>query len=213
MTFNPLILKFGIFLDMLSTHEQIGFQSSLQGNSRIDAIVANILESHASSYIKKDYRKLWGNDEMFYNGPGFEIPTIGLGRIMHREYHYDSDNLANIDMYHLVESVWYLMRIIEVFETDYIPILQYRGPLYLSRHNLDIAPIADPQIHENIERLQIYADGNRSCMDISALIGLDFFGVRNFFDQLIGKDLVIKKERKPSADDTGYIDCIAKGTK
>ena len=196
-------LKFGIYLDMLSSHEPIGFQTSMQANSLLDKVTENVLNSHASTMLKQDFRKLWGNDETFYNGPGFNIPTVGLGRGMHREYHYNTDDLEHMNLYHMEESAWFLMRIIEVFETDYVPKLRYRGPLYLSKYGLYIDPTVDPQGYDNLERMQALADGVRSCMDIANALDVDFYFVRDFFDKLRDAELINRLDRVPQEIDQG----------
>ena len=83
-------MKYGVFLDMVSTHEPLGYQESMQGNSLFDKVFLNVFESHKEVFIHKEFRGLWGNDETFYNGAGFKIPTLGMGRGMHREYHYNT---------------------------------------------------------------------------------------------------------------------------
>ncbi len=179
-------LRYGIYLDMLSNHELMGFQSSMQGNSLIDCIVKNIFKNHLINYLEKPYRKLWGNDEMFFNGNSFMIPMIGIGRGMHRDYHHSSDNLENVDLYHLAESVWILRRIIEAFEKDFIPSLNYKGPLYLSRYGLEF----NVEIMKNIEIMQVLANGKNSCVDIALELDMDIFLVLNFFHKLNEKGLI-----------------------
>jgi aminopeptidase-like protein len=188
---------------MLINHEPIGFQHSMQGNARIDRIVKNVLTSHTETHIETPYRELWGNDEMFYNGPGFHVPVIGLGRGMHREYHYDTDNFENIDKYHMVESAWFIMRMIEVFETDYVPVRTFDGPLYLSRYGLYVDPTIAREAARKVERMQALIDGERSVMDIADKLDLDYFFVRDFCDQLAEKGLIEKRPRDPRAGDQG----------
>ena len=194
-------LKYGIFLDMLSTHETLGFQDSAFPDSRIDRITLNVMKSHTNTYLHKDYRKLWGNDETFYNGPGFHIPTIGIGRGMHREYHYNTDDLSNMSLYNMEDSCWVLMRIIEVFETDYVPLLQYNGPLYLSRYGLFLDPYQNREGYDALEKMQILANGKKSCFEIAEECGVDFFFVRNFFDRLIELGL---SEKNSDYETHGY---------
>jgi aminopeptidase-like protein len=198
-------LKFGVFLDMLSTHEPLGFQESMQGNSLFDRVTLNVFKSHKEVYIHREFRKLWGNDETFYNGAGFKIPTLGIGRGMHREYHYNTDNLENMSLYNMEESAWILMRIIEVMESDYIPVLSYIGPLYLSRYGLFINKHEDPEGYANLEKIQALADGQLSCFDISDKLDLDFYFVRNFFDKMLEKDLITRIERNPIEADSGFL--------
>ena len=198
-------MKFGIFLDMLSNHEPMGFQFSMQGNSRIDEVAANVFYSHLPFYLEKPYRQLWGNDEMFYNGAGFNIPTLGIGRGEFREYHYNTDNLDNMNIYHMIESVWLLYRITDVFETDYIPLRNYQGPLYLSKYGLYVDPTIDRNLPRKIEKMQVLMDGNNSCFDIAKTLSLDFFFVRDFCDNAVKLGLLKKLERIPRAEDQGCI--------
>jgi len=182
-------MKYGVFLDMLSTHEPIGFQESAFGDSRIDKIILNVMKYHANTYLHREFRKLWGNDETFYNGAGFNIPTIGVGRGMHREYHYNTDNLDNLSLYKMEESCWILLRMIDVFETDAVPILNYKGPLYLSRYDMFIDHKEDRKGYDATEKMQILADGRNSCFDIADRLDLDFFFVKDFFQKLEDRDL------------------------
>ena len=199
-------LHMGVYLDMVTTYSPLGFQRSLQGNSRFDAITRNVMLSHTPTPVERPYRKLWGNDETFYNGTGYQIPTLGMGRLMHREYHYDSDNLENLSRYHLKETIWVLQRIVEVLETDYIPVPNFKGPVYLSKYGMSAALGFDvPGWRENVERIQFLMDGEHSIMDIAELLGLDFFLVRGFLDQFVEKGLATKKARPVKPSDTGSI--------
>jgi len=198
-------MKYGVFLDMVSTHEPLGYQESMQGNSLFDKVFLNVFESHKEVFIHKEFRGLWGNDETFYNGAGFKIPTLGMGRGMHREYHYNTDNLENMSLYNMEETVWILMRIIEVMESDYIPVLSYLGPLYLSRYGLFINKHEDYDGYINSEKIQALADGKLSCFDIAHKLKLDFYFVRNFFDSMLEKDLITRIERNPQESDSGFL--------
>ena len=171
----------------------------------MDHVVRNVMQSHTDTSLTRPYRELWGNDETFYNGPGFLIPTVGVGRGMHREYHYDSDNLENMNLYHMVESAWLLTRISEVFETDYVPVRTYNGPLYLSRYGLYIDPTLDRQAARNVEKMQVLIDGERSCMDIAREFDTDFFFIRDFFDDMAQHGLLTKQPRLPQPQDSGTL--------
>lgn len=62
-------LRYGIYLDMLSTGGEIGFSRSFNGNTYIDKIIKNILSNKFNTHIDASYRGIAGNDEMFYDGP------------------------------------------------------------------------------------------------------------------------------------------------
>lgn len=196
-------IRFGIYLDCITTNECLGFQGSMQGNAIIDKITKNVLNSHNSVIIEKPYRELWGNDETFYNGPGFEIPIIGLGRAMYREYHYSSDNLHNLNIYSAIHALWNLNRIIEVFETDFVPVREFEGALYLSRYDLYIDPVKDKEGARSIEKINTLMDGVRSCFDIAECLNIDYFFVLNYCLQLRSKNLIMVKNRKLNTEDFG----------
>lgn len=198
-------LRFGVYLDMLTSNEAMGFQTSMQGNSRMDVVVRNVFTSHLATYAQRPYRKLWGNDETFYNGPGFLIPTLGIGRTEFREYHYDTDSMENFSPYKAEESAWILRRITEVFETDYIPMINFKGPLYLSRYGLYIDPNQDPKGADNLERMLALIDGTRSCMDIAEILDTDFFFVRDFCNTLEDRGLAKRRPRPVHAKDSGSL--------
>ncbi len=182
-------IKGGIYLDMLSNHQPLAFQRSFLGDSVIDKVVRNILRSHMLTLLEYDYRRLWGNDEMFYSSVGFSIPVVGLGRLMHREYHFSSDNLENINHYHLKESFWILQKIVSLLEQDFIPVLNYKGPLYLSRYFSDKnLPFSD-NFWQYIEKIQWETINKKSILEISEKFSLDFFEVYQFFSLLIKQNL------------------------
>ncbi len=184
-------LKFGLYCDMLSNHEPIGFQKSFQGDTKFDFLFDNVVTSHAGSHLPTmGYRQMWGNDEPLYTGPGFEIPTGSLIRGMSREYHFDSDNMDALDDYHLVESLWILQRAVEMLEIDFVPVRNFKGPIYQSRYGLYIDPTKNRRGADVLESIQILMDGERSLMDIAREVGVDFFFVYDIVRQMEGQGLV-----------------------
>ena len=130
---------------------------------------------------------------MFYNGPGFDIPTLGIGGGHHSYYHFDRDDFDMLNLNQLEMSLEILLKIIEVLETDFVPVRKFRGPLYLSRYGLYIDPKLDRKGYDNLEQIQMLMDGNRSCFDISHELDVDFFFVRRFCEQVYEKQLIEKR--------------------
>ena len=188
-------LKNGIYLDMLGNRQNFAYQSSFQADSPLDRIVLNVFKSQLPTFGVFDYRGLWGNDEMFYSGPGFCIPTLGIAGSRHPEYHYNTDNLDLVDFDQLALAVDLLMKIIDVAETDYVPVLMYKGPLFLSKYNLYIDPKINQSGYKNIEAIQILANGEKSCFEIADELGIDYFWTKDFFDKLKRHSLIEKREK------------------
>lgn len=199
-------LHAGIYLDMLTSSQPLGFQTSMQGDSRMDQVFRNVLASHTMLPIEKPYRALWGNDETFYNGPGYNVPTVGMGRLMHREYHYDSDNLDNFLPYACEESAWVLWRVAQVWEQDFVPRVTFTGPLYLSRYGLYIDPVRHPKEAGSLERMVAMMNGRHSCLDIALALDGDFYMVHKFARRMVELGLAeaLPRDPRPADSGTGY---------
>lgn len=187
-------LKYGFFLDMLGNGKPLGFSRSYGGDSRVDLITHDVMEHYLEGHIEMPYRSLWGNDEMFYDGPDFRIPTIGIGRDKFKYYHTDKDNVENCNFTQLEESLTMLQKIVHVFESDCVPKRQYRGPLYLNRFKLYIDPQKDPKGYQSLQDIQILMDGRRSCSEIAQLLEIDYRFVRAFAHELQQRGLALLQE-------------------
>jgi aminopeptidase-like protein len=184
-------IHYGIFLDMLANSHPLSFSRSFDGNSYIDKIARNVLQQHEPDYVEAPYRGLYGNDEMFYDGPDYKIPTLGLCRYPFQFYHTELDDLEHCDFEKLEQSLNLLLEIIDVFETDCIPSRAYKGPLYLSKYNLYIDPKINPQGYTHLQEAQILMDGTRSCLEIAQQLGIDYSFVRAFAAELCKHKLAV----------------------
>lgn len=182
-------LSYGVFLDMMGVEAPLGFQRSYAGDTRMDLAARTALASIPDSF-ERPFRRLYGNDEMFYDGPGFGIPTIGMGRAPFHEYHTDKDDLERCSLDRLEESYETLRTIVRAFEDDFVPVRRYRGPVQLSRYGLYIDPKIDPKGYDSLHDIQMLMDGERSCMDIAMALDVTYPFVRDFCAALRGVGLV-----------------------
>lgn len=127
---------------------------------------------------------------MFYNGPYYKIPTVTLGQDIPEYYHTSGDDYSNICFDKIDEYEKLIFNIIDIIETDYIPVLKYKGPLCLSRHGLFMDIKVNPDAYIHTEAMQILADGSRSCFDIACACGAEYEFVKDFFDKIIEKNCV-----------------------
>lgn len=190
----------GFYLDMLANGRPLGYQTSSSGRSYVDMATANVLSHHVPDAFHSDFRDLWGNDEMFYDGPDFFIPTVGMGRELFDDYHTDNDDLAHLDAGQLADSLAVLERIVDAFETDYVPVRTYRGPLYQSRYDLYVDVKTNQQGYFQLQNIQALMDGRRSCLEIAGELGVDFEFVRGFADRLGELGLAQRREHAATRD-------------
>ena len=182
-------LRYGMFLDMMGNGQRMGFSRTYRGDSLIERIVRHVLATRTDDFFEAEYRNLWGNDELFYDGPDFRIPTIGLGRDRFVHYHTDKDDPENCDYDQLLESIDLLKKVVEIFENDKVVTRAYRGPLYLSRHGLYIDPKIDRKGYRSLQEIQIEMDGVSSNFEIAERLGITYDFVDNFANELIARGL------------------------
>lgn len=178
------LIRGGIYTDMFGNGQPFGWQTSFSADSAIDRVTENVFDHHVPGHIRRGYRRLWGNDETFWNGCGVGVPTVGVACGEYPEYHFDDDDPSLVDPDGLERSVLLLERIIDVFETDFVPVPKFRGPVYLSRYGLYIAPEESRHGYDTLEAVQILMNGERSCFEIALKAGADFFFVRDFCRRL-----------------------------
>lgn len=181
------------FLDLIGADTDFAFSTSFFGDSFIDKLVEHIFTHKNQPFHKYEYRQLIGNDEMFYNGPYYKIPTVTLGQNEPDNYHSSDDNYNNINFNKIDDYEKIIFDIIEVLETNYTPVLKYKGPLCLSRYNLYIDCISNPAGYRHIDGAQIYANGCNSCFDIALKTGASYDFIKTFFNQLIKINLAEAK--------------------
>jgi len=142
----------------------LGYSASYFGDSLADYVVEDLLKKRKKAFKRYSYRELWGNDELFYDGPDYNIPTIGLGRSNFRSYHLSSDDLSTLHKRSYSESLKFLKEIVSSFESDRIIKRRYKGPLYLSRYNYYIDPKEDLNGYQNLQKIQISLDSKKSTL-------------------------------------------------
>jgi len=186
---EPNNLAYGVYLDMLGNGADLCYSHSFNGNSYIDQIMRNNFKYRKQPFEEYPYRGLWGNDEMFYDGPSFEIPMIGLGRKPTKDYHHSTDDLEHCDFNQLEDTLNSLKEMVSVFEQDVTIKRLYEGPLHLSRYNLYIDSKTDPEGYSSIQAIQILMDQGLSLLDIARKLDISFKFVRQFADELIKHNL------------------------
>jgi aminopeptidase-like protein len=179
-------IRGGMYLDFLGNGNPISGQSSFSGDSLMDKVLANVLQHHGNDARFVGFRELCGNDEIFYDGPGYHIPMPGLAADVAETYHSDADDLEHTHWEQLDEAVDLLLHMSSVLEDDVVPTLNYKGPLYLSGHGLQNRFGGYGRF---LQSAQTLVDNKRSCFEIAWNLGVDFSILREFFGALAELDL------------------------
>ena len=108
--------KYALLLKSVGNNNTIKLQHSSAGNSEIDNLATKYLKKSKEKYISGKFRSIYGNDEIIFDSPGYNIKTISLTRYPFREYHTDHDTPEKISKKHLNKSYNILKNIIFDFE-------------------------------------------------------------------------------------------------
>lgn len=169
----------GLTLACLGDDAGLTYKKSFGGNSRIDRIASDVVESRDGGGATIDFFP-FGYDERQYNSPGFRLPVGSLMRSRHGtfpEYHTSGDDLSFISEHQLEDALVTVETIIARLQDDPVfrnlapfgePQLGTRG-LYASVQNA-----AQPdQMQYALLWMLNYSDGTHGIAEISNESGID----------------------------------------
>jgi len=136
---HPEVIKLsigGFFSEMLGTSGPMVGQRTRRKDSYWNSLLENALSKSGLAYKIVDFMKSASNDEKVLDSPGVDIPTFSITRSPYPEYHTSDDNINLIDIDRLRETRDVLQGIIDFAESDYIPVLNQPGPIFLSGYGL-----------------------------------------------------------------------------
>lgn len=192
-------MKAGINLDMMGNNNIHHLQFSKLGNTLLDKVATDVLKKRKAKYSSGPFLDKVINDEKVFDGPGIDIPMISLSRFPYPEYHTSADNIDIISIKKLKDSKAAVLEVINTYDKkfdinnkNYIPKRTYKGLLFLSGYGLWVDWQKDFELNNNIEKILLNLEGDKSIYEIAELLGMDFYTVLNFIDKLLKKGLVKK---------------------
>jgi len=185
-------LKYGIFLEMLGNDNIHALQLTRQGNTRLDRIARYVIKRKLTNFREGPFRKIIGNDEMVFNGPGVNVPMISISRFPYPEYHTSDDNPGIISEENLIESKNLILEILNILDSDYIPQRKFKGPVFLSGYSLWVDWRVNKKLNENIEQIMLRLEGDKSIFDIAEELDMEFNDVLNYMNKFLEKGLITK---------------------
>jgi aminopeptidase-like protein len=193
--------EYGIFLETLGNDNRVMLQHSMFDDSRIDRVAEHVLRRRYDEFEVCGFREKAGDDELIYEGPGFEIPTLSVSRYPYPEYHTNLDDPDIITEEHLVDGVEYVEEVVNVLERDFVPNRQFEGIPSLAnpKYDLYIDPgqpglsdsnVANKNIRAFRDYIFRYLDGNYTVFDIATEFDLTFDYVHDYLRAFKEKGLV-----------------------
>ncbi len=185
-------LKYGIFLEMLGNDNIHALQLTRQGNTRLDRIAKYVMKRKLKNFREGPFRKIIGNDEMVFNGPGTNVPMISISRFPYPQYHTSDDNPDIISEERLKESKNLILDILDIIDKDYIPKRLFKGPVFLSGYGLWVDWRTNKELNAKIEQIMLNLEGDKSIFDIAEELDMEFNEVLNYVDKFFDKGLIKK---------------------
>lgn len=194
-------LKYGMFLEMLGNDDIHSLQLSRQGNTAIDRAARHVMEKDLVSFRLGGFREIVKNDEMVWNGPGVNVPTISVSRVKpgfphYPEYHTSDDDPSIVTAERLEESKDIALKIIDVLERDYVPVRKFKGPIFLSGYGLWVDWRVNRKLSHALEKIMLSLEGDKSVLEIAEALDLKFEEVLNYIDKFVEKGLVSRKNHR-----------------
>jgi aminopeptidase-like protein len=194
-------VQYGIFLEMPGNDNRILLQQTFTGETRLDRIAAYVLDRTVDDGEVGSFRSRIGNDEIVFESPGFEIPTLSVTRFPYEEYHSHFDTPEIISERRLENYCSYVERIIEVLESDFVPKRTFEGlpslanpkyDLYIDPNEIDAG--SEENIHEFRHRILRYLDGEKTAFEIADEFDLDYEFVRSYLEEFEACELIVSSD-------------------
>ena len=180
-------VDFVISIDAIGNDNTLLFQKSFNPEDKINKVAHLAIQNLGESYRKATFRFLIGSDEYVFNDPKIGIPGIMLSRFPYPEYHTDKDTpeIIKEEMLEKVQKV--IMKIIEIWEKDYIPERKFSGPLMRSKYDMQ-TPYK--QLNLSHDYLIYSIDGKKSLAELCCEFALNFDNTYNIFEKLKKDDYI-----------------------
>lgn len=125
-------LNYSILLKSLGNKNKIKLQHSVAKNTEIDNLALRALKNSNEKYLTGNFRTVYGNDEIVFDSPGYNIHTISFTRFPFTEYHTDLDTPKIISQEKLSKTFSILKFMINDFEKKIRFHNKFKGVIALS---------------------------------------------------------------------------------
>lgn len=174
-------VDFVIAVDAIGNDNTLLIQKTYDKYARINYAVHLAVQELGVSYRKGEFRLLIGSDETVFNDPLIGIPGIMFSRYPFKEYHTSADMPETMKTDKIEEIQDVILKTIEIYEKDYIPIRKEKGVLFRSGFGVQ-SP--DSLTNRALDYAWYDCDGKKYVSEITLPLGLSFTMVYDFFKKL-----------------------------
>ncbi len=189
------LFEYGIFLEMVTNKGRMTLQRSKRGDTQLDRLAEIAIASHEPAYGVGDFRQVICNDEINFDGPGIDIPTVTLTRWPYPEYHTSDDNPGAVSLTYLMRSLEITWDLIQHLEANVYPTRAYQANVMLGPHGL----YEDLNADDTVERVMLALEGNASVLEISENLDVPFDRVADYARRFVEAGLATTAMGPPRA--------------
>lgn len=182
-------VDFVLAVDICGNANTLMLNKTFDRNALINRVVHLATQGIGDGYRKVDFRGMIGSDESVFNDPLIGIPGIMLSRYPYDEYHTSDDTPDKIDYAMIEETEEVIMRIIDIYEKNYIPKRNYKGLLMRSAYGFQTF---NKQLNLAYDYFFYAMDGKKTLVELCTEYGLHWGLTLEIMERLI-KDNVIKR--------------------
>ena len=191
-----------LLLKSVGNDSTLRMQESFSGNSAMDAAGHAVMLKRFGMFNGGPFRTVYGNDEIVFEAPGAEIPTIEFTRSPFAEYHSDADRPEKLNEAALQETLNVILDVVRHLENDKFYCRTSNGIPCLSNPKFDLYfPVTDRRLGSDESRelrrrwnllmncLPRYLDGHISVAQIARHHRLPTDEVTAYIERWVEKGL------------------------
>lgn len=164
-------VDFVIAVDICGNDNTLLLQKSFDAEHRLNRVSHVAVQGLGQNYRKAGFRNVIGSDEYVFNDPLINIPGIMISRFPYKEYHTADDTPDKINYDKILDTGKAIQEIIRVWEADYIPKRNFKGPLMRSKYGIQTP---NPQLNLSYDYFFYSLDGKKSIAELCCEFGLNF---------------------------------------
>jgi aminopeptidase-like protein len=191
-------VDFMIAVDAIGNDNTLLMQKSFNKYHKINTCGHLALHELGISYRKGDFRVSIGSDEYVFNDPKINIQGLLVTRYPYDEYHTSDDTPDKIKIDKIEEVQKWLLKTIEIYEKDYIPVRNFKAPLMRSKYGLQTK---HKLINLDLDYLWYDSDGVKPLSEICYPLGISFDYAYKAFKTLEENNIIKRKDVKHSGVD------------
>jgi len=180
------MFEYAVFLEMVTNKGRLSLQQSKRGDTQLDRLAELAIANHEQAYGVGAFRQVICNDEINFDGPGVNIPTVTLTRWPYPEYHTSDDNPGAISTAYLLRSLNITSDLINYLERNVYPQRTYQANLMMGPHGL----YEDLNADDTVERVMLEFEGQKSVLEIAEKLDVPFERVASYVERFATADQI-----------------------